>query len=608
MALDASPSVAWLLPGHILFCMKGVIVMLHSACFRRIICLLIVCCFVFCTFGQIKARADAGIGAVLWQAGTAVGITPETAIACILVLLGVAVVAGNSDDFWGLVSQIAADIGDLITMDFTLDNGKGVELVEAWLYDGTYHFPQETIKSVHEYLLEDTVSYDADTDSLVHSGYVYNGWTTTFGEGTLDKVLTWLFCNYPAQYELANNYEKCIAIHYTDATWRYLFSNDSFQLIESDEGNYYLYPDEFVAVHVNADGSFSLATDGYGFGVSAFEEGLYYYKSRIPIDTSNLARNLDDYSGLRIVETSGPDPDDSGKDITLSMIAVTVIGATEAIESMTQIEAQTGDNSAPDVVVDLDTGEVIDANGDTADAIFGRSVAVDAETAIRQLLVDVPRRYMLDKFKREPGYFYPRGIHMFCGEQGAGKTIAAVEMITRLQKQYPLCKTITNFGLVSEDIPLDDWRQLLDYTNGHKGVVVGIDEIQNWFMSGLNKLPEQMLEVATQNRKNNRIICCTAQVFTRVNKGLREQVSMVYNPHTFLGCFTVVIKRKPVFDSEGNVIDMKYRGMYSFVHSDALRDAYDTYKVIHTLSKEGFKDMPVQSVTNVYVDAAGKRR
>ena len=102
--------------------------------------------------------------------------------------------------------------------------------------------------------------------------------------------------------------------------------------------------------------------------------------------------------------------------------------------------------------------------------------------------------------------------------------------------------------------------------------------------------------------------CCTAQVFTRVNKGLREQVTMVYNPHTFLGCFTIVIKRKPVFDSEGNVVDMKYRGMYSFVHSDELRSSYDTYKVIHTLAKEGFKDMPTQSITNVYVAADAKKR
>ena len=226
----------------------------------------------------------------------------------------------------------------------------------------------------------------------------------------------------------------------------------------------------------------------------------------------------------------------------------------------------------------------------------------------RQIFYEVPKRYVSDLYAREPGFFQPRGIHMFCGEQGAGKTIAAVEMMLRLQKMYPESRMITNFGVTSENDELKEWQQLLTYTNGHKGVIVGIDEIQNWFMSGLNKLPEGMLEVATQNRKNNRILCCTAQVFTRVNNGLREQVTMVYNPHTFLGCFTVVIKRKPVFDSEGNVIDMKYRGMYCFTHTDELRNAYDTYKVIHTLAKEGFKDMPVQSVTNVYVAANGKKR
>ena len=120
-----------------------------------------------------------------------------------------------------------------------------------------------------------------------------------------------------------------------------------------------------------------------------------------------------------------------------------------------------------------------------------------------QLFVDVPRRYVLDRFQRETGYFYPRGIHMFCGEQGAGKTIAAVEMMLRLQKQYPMSKMITNFGVTTENDELVQWQQLLEYTNGHQGVIVGIDEIQNWFMSGKNQLPEGMLEVATQNRKNN---------------------------------------------------------------------------------------------------------
>lgn len=235
-------------------------------------------------------------------------------------------------------------------------------------------------------------------------------------------------------------------------------------------------------------------------------------------------------------------------------------------------------------------------------------VRVKPVPLLRQLFYEVPKRYVSDIYEREPGFFRAKGIHMFCGEQGSGKTIAAVEMMMKLQKMYPQSKTITNFGLTTENDELTEWQQLLEYTNGHKGVIVGIDEIQNWFMSGLNKLPEGMLEVATQNRKNCRILCCTAQVFTRVNKGLREQVTMVYNPHTYLGCFTVVIKRKPVFDSEGNVISMKFKGMYCFTHTDELRNAYDTYKVIHTLAKEGFKDQKPENITNVYVTDPGRKR
>jgi len=222
------------------------------------------------------------------------------------------------------------------------------------------------------------------------------------------------------------------------------------------------------------------------------------------------------------------------------------------------------------------------------------------EGLLHKILVSVPRRYMLDKFNRETGFFEPFGIHMFCGEQGCGKTIGCVQMMLDCQNVYPECKVISNFGLESENDALTKWQQLLTYNNGHKGVVVGIDEIQNWFMSGNVKLPPGMLEVVTQNRKNRRIICCTAQVFTRVHKALREQTTMVYNPHTFLGCFTVVVKRKPILDSEGNVVSMKYRGMYCFVHSDELRSAYDTYKVIHTLAKEGFKDV-------VYVEELGQK-
>lgn len=217
------------------------------------------------------------------------------------------------------------------------------------------------------------------------------------------------------------------------------------------------------------------------------------------------------------------------------------------------------------------------------------------------IFVEAPRRFMLDKFERERDQFPYKGIHMFCGEQGSGKTISCVEKMLKMQKEYPKSKMISNFGIEGENDELNDWHQLLDYTNGKQGVIVGIDEIQNWFQSGQVKMPPELLELVTQNRKNSRILCCTAQVFTRVHKSIREQVTMVYQPHTFLGCITVVIMRKPEFDSEGNVTQLKYRGLYSFVHTDKLRKSYDTYKVIHTLSKEGFKEInpfaPIQTIS-----------
>lgn len=227
---------------------------------------------------------------------------------------------------------------------------------------------------------------------------------------------------------------------------------------------------------------------------------------------------------------------------------------------------------------------------------------------IWSFLFHVPRRYVLDLLDREEGYFDPKGIHMFCGEQGCGKSIASTEMMLRLRKQYPKSKMITNYGVKGEDDTLDDWRKLIDYTNGRKGVIVGLDEIQNWFQSGNVKLPEEMLEIATQNRKNHRIICCTAQVFTRVNKGLREQVTLVYNPITIFNCYTIVLVRKPKFDDEGNVIGMNFRRLYGFVHTDEIREAYDTEKVIHTLAKEGIKEKAVVVQNNTYQVAPKKIR
>ncbi|MDE7089937.1 MAG: AAA family ATPase [Prevotella sp.] len=237
-------------------------------------------------------------------------------------------------------------------------------------------------------------------------------------------------------------------------------------------------------------------------------------------------------------------------------------------------------------------------------------VQVKRHGFLRCWFLDAPIRYVNDLFNRKPGYFPYQGCIVFCGRQGAGKTISAVEFIRHMHSEFPRSKVITNCDLVGQDLPLYDWTPLVNYKNDIYGVIAFIDEMQNWFSSNQSKdFPPEMLQVITQNRKNRRIIIGTAQVFNRLSKPLREQTTEVRQCITLFGCLTFVIRREPFLDTEGNVEKMKFRGMYYFVHDDALRASYDTYKVIDSLMQSGFQPKAAESVIkiNQIVQAKGKR-
>ena len=212
-----------------------------------------------------------------------------------------------------------------------------------------------------------------------------------------------------------------------------------------------------------------------------------------------------------------------------------------------------------------------------------------------RLFFDLPCRFVSDLLEKEPGFFPYQGCIIFVGRQGAGKTVALVEFMRRIQREYPKSKVITNLAYKYEDDVLNDWRPLVDYKNGIYGVVAAIDEMQNWFSSNQSKdFPPEMLQVITQNRKNRRIILGTSQVFTRLSKPLREQATEVRECKTIFGCLTLVFRKEPVLSAEGDVTDYKSRGFYFFVHDKELRDSYDTYKVIDSLAESGFQPRIVE--------------
>ena len=231
----------------------------------------------------------------------------------------------------------------------------------------------------------------------------------------------------------------------------------------------------------------------------------------------------------------------------------------------------------------------------------GKHRIIKKDSIFYRIFYKLPKQIVDDYFNRDPDFFRHQGCVIFEGRQGAGKTIGMIEYAMRMQKEYPKSKCTTNLGFTKENCELEDWRMLLDYKNDIFGVIVVIDELQNWFSSMDSKnFPPDMLEIITQNRKNRRIILGTAQNFYLLAKAIRSQATEVRRCTTLLGACTIVRRFEPILDSEGNVKEFKKRGMYFFVHDKELRESYDTYKVIKRLSKVGFQDKQQEINTNVY--------
>lgn len=205
----------------------------------------------------------------------------------------------------------------------------------------------------------------------------------------------------------------------------------------------------------------------------------------------------------------------------------------------------------------------------------------------KKLFYLFPRQLALDILMQKPNSFQEFGIHLICGKQGAGKTVTAVYLLKQWQQKYEKLKIFSNCALTFEDGELTHWKDLLTNSNGIYGVANLIDEIHTWFSNKESKdLPPEVLGEISQQRKQKKAILGTAQVFSRVAKPLREQTHFVYIPQTFLNVLTIVrMAEAEDYDYEKNKFK-KYKKIFFFVHTEELRNSYDTFKRV-----ERYKDV-----------------
>lgn len=219
--------------------------------------------------------------------------------------------------------------------------------------------------------------------------------------------------------------------------------------------------------------------------------------------------------------------------------------------------------------------------------------------AFVRIFWDFPKRLARDFFSRNPNAMNIHGVYVFAGEQGSGKTIAAIQFMREILRKYPLIRVKSNISIHFQHGKIEHWKELLFSNNGEIGEIDFIDEMQNWFSSNESKnFPVEMLTEVTQQRKQHKVIVGTSQVFTRLAKPIREQTKFLCLPNTLFGCITIVRVYKPELDDTGTLVNKKFVRMYFFVHDKDLRECYDTYEKVARLANKGFQPATERTAMN----------
>lgn len=200
------------------------------------------------------------------------------------------------------------------------------------------------------------------------------------------------------------------------------------------------------------------------------------------------------------------------------------------------------------------------------------------------------RKYNRDFRKLNPDYFDPDGSICFCGAQGSGKTLSAVRYVNIIHKLYPKALVVSNINLKGIDyIPYEGFTELKKLDNGIFGVICLIDEVQTEFSSlDSSKISPSVINIICQQRKRRFHLVLTSQLFTRIAKAYREQISCAID----CSCLLKTVQRLQVidfsrcaYDIEGNLTNVAYSKQYFWTRKPELFDLYDTSEIVSRIGK-----------------------
>lgn len=256
--------------------------------------------------------------------------------------------------------------------------------------------------------------------------------------------------------------------------------------------------------------------------------------------------------------------------------------------------------------------------------------------------IEVFPLFIKDFITMDKKEFRGYGFHIFCGLGGSGKTISIVNYLLAMKQKYPKLKIYTNFFFPAGDGIIKNWKDLIEITNYEEieitkeeyeklkkykpnkegkefyikdekyfkiinhGVLFGFDEIHMTLNSDKWKdRPDDLLYYISQQRKMHKQIVASSQVFTRIDKILREQTNFVVECNSFLLGRLVVNRyyhtEEYIANDEKKDKGNKKRKVAKyniFIAKDFIRNSYDTEEIMKDLKVGKSKEKQLVDLFN----------
>lgn len=187
------------------------------------------------------------------------------------------------------------------------------------------------------------------------------------------------------------------------------------------------------------------------------------------------------------------------------------------------------------------------------------------------------------------------GIICFCGEQGSGKTLSAVNYAYNVCSSFPRCIVCTNLSLTWDldnvVVPYTGHMDMLRMDNGDYGILFLLDEMHIEFNSLESKgMDTHIFELVSQQRKARKHIVGTSQVFGRLAKPFREQFKYAVCCDNFAGLVfrQRVYKAMNIATSDDITTRLAPRATKFFIPAPDDFQRYDTLQIIRRLRDDGF--------------------